>query len=277
MQTGSNGGRYRGPLKAVILDWAGTAVDFGSFAPVAVLIDVFAARGVPITASEARADMGLLKKDHIRAISRKPEVSERWRQANRSAPGEAEVEQLFADFIPKQIAILDRHSDVIAGVSDAVFRMRARGLKIGGTTGYTRPMLEKVIGIAAKQGYMPDESICPDDAGAGRPMPWMCFEIARRLGVYPPASFVKIGDTPVDIEEALNAGMWSVGVAATGNEIGLTQAEFDALGAVEREARVAGARSALLKAGAHYVIDRVAESDPVLDEIERRLRVGDRP
>ena len=110
IQKGSAGARYRGPLKAVILDWAGTTVDFGSFAPVAVLLDIFAARNVPITTIEARAAMGLLKKDHIRAICHNPDVAQRWREAHGSAPGEADVEPLFADFIPKQISALERHS-----------------------------------------------------------------------------------------------------------------------------------------------------------------------
>ena len=56
---------YRGPVKAVILDWAGTAVDYGSFAPTAVFLRLFESRNVKITAADARSGMGLMKKDHI--------------------------------------------------------------------------------------------------------------------------------------------------------------------------------------------------------------------
>ncbi|MDV7390789.1 hypothetical protein RZS08_05515, partial [Arthrospira platensis SPKY1] len=45
---------YRGPIQAVILDWAGTMVDFGSCAPAAVFQKVFADQGVPISMAEAR-------------------------------------------------------------------------------------------------------------------------------------------------------------------------------------------------------------------------------
>ena len=56
---------YRGPLQAVILDWAGTTVDHGSLAPIRVLQKVFADRGIEISEEEARRDMGVLKKDHL--------------------------------------------------------------------------------------------------------------------------------------------------------------------------------------------------------------------
>jgi phosphonoacetaldehyde hydrolase len=49
---------YTGPVRAVVLDWAGTAVDFGCMGPVAVFQEVFARRGVEVTVHEARAPMG---------------------------------------------------------------------------------------------------------------------------------------------------------------------------------------------------------------------------
>src|SRR6202035_3382404 len=72
---------YSGPVKAVILDWAGTTVDHGSLAPVRVLQEVFAKRGVPISEEEARRDMGVLKIDHIRKIIFNESVSARWSKA----------------------------------------------------------------------------------------------------------------------------------------------------------------------------------------------------
>src|ERR1700675_139848 len=68
---------YSGPVKAVILDWAGTTVDHGSLAPVRVLQQVFTKRGVPISEEEARRDMGVLKIDHIRKILFSESVSAR--------------------------------------------------------------------------------------------------------------------------------------------------------------------------------------------------------
>ena len=97
-------------LQAVILDWAGTAVDFGSMAPVAALQRVFEASGVPVTAEEVRAHMGTLKKDQIRSICAGDRVAAAWSSRHGHAPGEADVERLFAEFLPQQSEILTEFS-----------------------------------------------------------------------------------------------------------------------------------------------------------------------
>jgi len=268
---------YRGPLRAVILDWAGTTVDYGSRAPIRVLQKIFSDRGIEISEQEARRDMGVLKKDHIRALLSVPRIAQAWRTRYRQAPGEEAVENLFADFMPQQISCLAECSLVISGVTDAVQRLRDRGLKIGSTTGYARPMLNVLLPHAARQGYVPDCALCPDDVGAGRPLPWMIYENAIRMKVYPLEAVVKVGDTISDIEEGLNAGTWAVAVSQTGNMIGLTEEQWCALPPSERAALLEEARGNFLTAGAHYVIKTLAELDRVVDQIESRLQVGERP
>ena len=50
-------------INAVILDWAGTTVDFGSFAPTQIFVEAFRrAFGVEITLAEARVPMGNILK-----------------------------------------------------------------------------------------------------------------------------------------------------------------------------------------------------------------------
>ncbi len=268
---------YSGPVKAVILDWAGTTVDHGSLAPVRVLQEIFASRGVPISEEEARRDMGVLKIDHIRKILFAPRVAARWRDIVKREPNEADVESLFANFIPLQLECMVKYSSVIDGVAATVARIRKRGIKIGSTTGYTRAMLEMVLKPAAAQGYGPDCAITPDNVGGGRPHPWMIFANAIRMKIEPLEAIVKIGDTPVDIEEGLHAGVWTVGVARTGNMIGLSAEDFAALAPAERASRLENARAALLAAGAHEVIDAVADCEHAIDAIEARIRRGERP
>lgn len=265
---------YRGPLKAVILDWAGTVVDFGCHAPVTILQELFSNHGVPISTEEARRAMGLLKKDHIRSILVLPRVSETWAIRHGARPGEKQVEILFAEFTPMQIATLAEYSDVIEGVPEAVAAIRERGLAIGSTTGYTRPMLDVILPRAAAQGYVPDASVTPDEAGGGRPAPWMCWRNLQQLMVFPPASCVKIGDTPSDMEEGVNAGMWTIGIVDSGNEIGLRPAEWSALSRDSRDHRRAQARHRLQKAGAHYVANTLGEAVVLMDRLEQRLRIG---
>ncbi|MFZ0890344.1 MAG: phosphonoacetaldehyde hydrolase [Candidatus Binataceae bacterium] len=268
---------YRGSLRAAVLDWAGTTVDHGSLAPVRTIQRVFAQWGVSIAVADARRDMGLLKKDHIRKILSIPAVSDAWRARFGHPPAEADVEGVFADFVPLQLACLAEHCAVIDGVVGTVARLRRRGLRIGSTTGYTREILDLLMRYAAEQGYQPDCAITPDEVGGGRPHPWMIFENAIRLQVEPLAAIVKIGDTPADIEEGLRAGVWTVGVARTGNMVGLSASDFAALPATEREKRLERARIQLSEAGAHAVIDSLSDCEPALEEIEKRLRAGERP
>lgn len=230
-------------IQAVIFDWAGTMVDYGSRAPTEVMKAVFCEIGVEITDAEARQAMGLPKKEHIRQIASIPRVA----RALSEAP---DIDALYASFIPKQTAVLAQYAGVIPGVADVVATLRARGIKLGSTTGYTRPMLDLLIAEADKQGLRLDAAFCPDDTGEGRPAPWMCFANMKALGVYPPSRCVKVGDTPSDIEEGRNAGMWTVGVVETGNEAG----------------------DASRLQGADFLIPSAAELLPVLDEIESRLR-----
>jgi phosphonoacetaldehyde hydrolase len=257
-------------LRAVILDWAGTVADYGSRAPVAALQSVFATAGVPVTVAEARASMGLAKREHIHAILEIPRVREAWRAIHGAAPADLAVEKLYDHFIPKQLEVLKDHSKLIPGVAEAVSRMRARGFKIGTTTGYNRAMLDYLLARAEEQGFTPDCALCPDDVGHGRPLPWMCYLAAIRLEVYPMAAFVKIGDTPADVEEGLNAGMWTIGVTRTGNEVGLAEAEWAALEPGDRERLSNQSAQRLMDAGAHFIAPSVAECDPIFDQIEAK-------
>lgn len=259
-------------LKAVVLDWAGTTVDHGSLAPARTLQKVFAEAGITLSEAETRRDMGLPKKDHIRAILSLPRVRDAWQTLRGRFPNDPDVEEIYKHFIPLQLSCLAEHSALIPGVSEAARDFRQRGLKIGSTTGYTRAMLDLLLDQSAKAGYIPDCSISPEDVGAGRPQPFMIYESAVRLQVYPMSAIVKIGDTPADIQEGLNAGTWSIGVAGTGNGIALSFEQFQQLSASERESRFAEARAELQYAGAHYVVDTLAEISPVLDDIQTHLR-----
>lgn len=258
-------------LRAVMLDWAGTAVDHGSIAPVIVLQQLFARHSIELSSDEARRDMGLLKRDHIRAILALPSVSEKWRAASGRDPVSEDVDSLYADFNLLQPTILSSHSQLIDGVVEATSAWRAQGLRIGSTTGYTREMLIPIAELAAAHGYAPDASVCPDEVGAGRPAPWMLYSNMRTLEIYPPSACVKIGDTVSDIEEGRNAGMWTIGLTRSGNLVGLDAAAWAELDAASQQSRLAHAAQQLLQAGADYVAEDIAACTPLLEQIEERL------
>lgn len=270
-------GRYLGPLRAVVLDWAGTTVDYGCRAPVATFLQAFAESGVPITTAEARAPMGMGKWQHIQAITQTEAVATRWEAVHGKRPDETDVDRLYERFLPLQVETVEKYSDVIGGVVETVAALRARGLAIASTTGYPREVMDVVARVAREQGFEPDVTICAGETPAGRPGPFMALQALVKLSISPVQAVVKIGDTAVDIAEGLNGGMWSVGLAVTGNEVGLSAAEFAALADEERSRLSKLAEEALFGAGAHYVVDSLADILPVLDSIEERLAAGETP
>jgi phosphonoacetaldehyde hydrolase len=261
----------------VIFDWAGTTVDFGSLAPAAVFLEVFQQNKVEITMHEAREPMGMHKRDHIRCILDNPAVRERWLQAHDDAPTEADVQKLYDQFIPLQVECIARYADPVPGCVETVAALRERAIKIGSNTGYNRQMMDVLAPVAAARGFQPESIVCASDVPRGRPAPWMCLENARQLDVYPMEAVVKVDDTVPGILEGLNAGMWTVAVARTGNEMGLSIEEIESLPGEELQARLECAHRRLAEAGAHYVVDGVADLMPVIDDIEERLSQQERP
>ena len=268
---------YRGPLRAVILDMAGTIVDYGSCAPAGVFIEVFKRHGISISMAQARGPMGAHKRDHIAAIAALPEVAEAWRAAHSRDPADSDIEAMYQELIPLQLAALPAYSTLIPGTLQAAAEFRRRGLGVATTTGYNREMMDVVLREMRPQGFEPDAAVCVDDVPAGRPEPWMALEAAKRLRAYPPAACVKVGDTVPDVLEGLNAGMWTVALTRTGNALGLTQAESDALPPGELQARLERATTRLRSAGAHFVVESIANVPLVLDEITARLNGGGKP
>jgi phosphonoacetaldehyde hydrolase len=263
-------------IRAIMLDWAGTTVDHGSMAPVLALQALFARHGIRLSSEDARLDMGLLKRDHIQAILSLPNVRAEWKARTGNEPQDSDTAALFEEFGPLQMQIIAEHSKLIPGVVETVQQWQARGIRIGSSTGYTRSMLAPVLEQAIRGGYRPDASVCPDEAGAGRPAPWMMMRNAELLGVYPLSHCVKIGDTVVDIEEGKNAGMWTIGLTRTGNLIEMNEADWQKLPQAEQAARLKQAEAKLRAAGADFIAEDLPGCNAALAVIEERLANGAR-
>ncbi|MEN6577027.1 MAG: phosphonoacetaldehyde hydrolase [Phycisphaerales bacterium] len=255
-------------IKAVISDLAGTTVDFGSCAPAGAFVELFARHNIRVTTAEARGPMGIHKRDHIRTMLDMPSISEQWASVYGRAWTERDLDDLYEEFIPMTLEALPKYSSVIPGVVETVEKLHAEGLKIGASTGYNNEMLRIVLEQAAQGGFVPDAAICAADVPKGRPAPWMIFRLMETLDVYPPTSVIKIGDTIADIEDGLNAGVWTVGVTRTGNLVGLTEAELNALPPAEQKRRIAEARKQFRAAGAHYVVDSFADLPEIAVSIQ---------
>jgi len=274
--------RFRGPLKAAILDWSGTTLDAHVLAPAVVFCEVFKKHGVPISMKEARGPMGLRKDLHIAEILKMPAVIDRWTRAKGTTPNQSTVSTLFADFVPMQMAVLDRYSTLLPRTVETVNKLRDEyKLKIGCTTGFTRVMVDKLIANAQQQGYTQDTTVAGDDVPHNmgfRPAPFMLYQNMCNLGVFPIQSVVKVDDTVSGVGEGVNAGSWTVGIAGHSNYTDVDSLEqWDAMSTKEKEERVKHSRDKLKTSGAHYVIDDIWQLVDVVKDINVRLANQEQP
>jgi phosphonoacetaldehyde hydrolase len=249
----------------VIFDWAGTVVDFGCRAPVEALLEVFARHGLTLTERQARRDMGRAKADHVRALLDDPEVAAAWADKHGAMPDERDCAQLVAELGPLMREQAALAATLITGARATVDALRAQGIKVASSTGYTREMMEPVLARAAAQGYAPDHLLCSGDTPLGRPAPLMIYRACAELAVWPLSRVVKVDDAEAGVAEGRAAGCLTVGLAASGNGVGLSEAALAALPASERALRVANSARALQMAGADLVIDTVADLLPALE------------
>jgi phosphonoacetaldehyde hydrolase len=265
-------------IRLVVLDWAGTTVDFGCFGPVVPFTRALARHGVEVGPEQVRGPMGINKKDHIRALLGLPGVADAWRRARGRDWDESDVERIYVDdYVPLQLEAIGDHGRLVPGLLEAVAELRARGLKVATTTGYFREAAAPVFEAATRGGYLRDVDVLPDEVPAGRPAPWMIFRAMEATGIYPPSAVVKVGDTPADMAEGRNAGAWCVGVVASSSMIGLDEGGWAALDGSRRRAIVADVGRRLRDAGAHDAIETLAELSRAVDDLGRRLRDGESP
>lgn len=266
-----------GNIKAVVFDWAGTMIDHGCRAPVVALQRVFAEAGVAISEAEARADMGRAKHDHIGRILAAPRVAAAWRETHGGDATAADIDRLHDAVEPMMRLAAADCAVLIPGAADLAARLKADGVRIGSSTGYTRSMMADILPRAAAQGYAPEMVVCSGETAEGRPSPLMLWKILVEFGVLPATASVKVDDAAVGIGEGREAGAWTIGVAASGNGVGLDHEALLALPEEERQVRIGAAADELRLAGADYVVDSVADLAPVLDEIDARIADGERP
>jgi len=269
---------YRGGVKAIIFDWAGTVCDAGVFAPVLCFQQLFEEEGVPITPEEVRAPMGVHKRIHIQKICQLSEVRQRWTAKHGKAPTNEDAERIYQKSLTATLDLLPANSKMITGVADTVNKLRAEyGVKIGSCTGYTKEIMAKLRPLAAAEGYEPDSLVTSDEVPSARPGPNMIFLNMVKLDVFPVSAVIKCDDSSPGIIAGLHAGCWTVGIAKTGNTVGMNEAEMAAADPAELARKVQRAADILYEAGAHFVIDTTVDLPGVVEEINRRLALGLRP
>ncbi len=270
---------YRGKVKGLVLDWSGTTADAYVIAPAVVFVEVFKNKGVKISMTEARGPMGLRKDLHIQKLTEVPEIRDRWKSVHGSFPDDADVAAMFDDFVPLQLECLRKYTTLLPGVAEVCQRLQSQGIKLGVSTGFVRSMVDVLEEDAKKQGFVPDASVAGDDVAHGaRPKPFMVYRNLDLMDISPIQSVVKVDDTTSGVGEALEAGCWGVGVARYSNYMNINTLEAaEQLSAEDIEFRLEQTRTILRQSGAHYVIDSLAEIEPVIEDINARLAQGETP
>lgn len=249
-------------VRAFVFDWAGTTLDYGCHAPVAVFRQAFRDLGVEVSDAEARVPMGMAKWDHLKTMLEAPEIAERFRRVHGREGTDADVDAMYARFLPLQVEEVTRHATLVPGFLPLFEHLRARGIAVGSTTGYPKQVMARLAPLAASQGYAPSCAFDATDVAAGRPKPWLLFRALEAMDVHPPSEVVVVDDTPVGVRAGVAAGCFTVGVVESASAMGLTHAEVERMKATDPKgftARYAAVEREHVEAGAHLVVRTVAD------------------
>lgn len=148
--------------------------------------------GLPVDESWVRARMGAWKGAVFR---------EMLRLAGRAAHEEADLVRAFDAEIARQV--IARPVQPLPGALHAIDALRARGIRVGFNTGFTRQL---ALSLLAPLGWPVDLLVASDEVAHGRPAPDMILEAMRRAGVNDPRHVGVAGDTPSDLRAGAAAG-----------------------------------------------------------------------
>ena len=264
-------------LQAAILDWAGTVVDFGSFAPTQIFVEAFAEFDVQVSIEEARGPMGMGKWDHIRTLCDQPQITERYKKVFGRAPTDDDVTAIYERFMPLQIEKIAEHSALIPGALDTIAQLREQCIKIGSCSGYPAQVMAKVVELAATNGYVADHVVATDEVPNGRPWPAQALANVIALGIDDVGACVKIDDTVPGILEGRRAGMWTVALVCSGNALGLTWEQYKALAPATLDSERNRIHALFAGSRPHYLIDTISDLPAVISDINQRLAKGEMP
>lgn len=258
-------------IRAVVFDLAGTVCDRYSLAPAFAFKNLFQMFGITCSMRTIRAPMGKAKRDHLSSILFDPTIHADWRALYKRNPSENDVERLYQEFIPVQLATITKHAKIIDG-ADKIFKtLRGRGVKIGATTGYPKEIVDVLSPLLEEQGLEFDTIVATDEVENGRPYPDMIFENMKRLEIDNASEVLKVDDCSFGILEGIKAKCFTLGVSAYSNHVGIDSVQ-EALGITSESLQVKrnNASNILRNAGADYIVDTIESLPEVLYDLKYR-------
>jgi phosphonatase-like hydrolase len=185
------------PIRLVILDVGGTIIEDRGDVP-DLLRRSLTHHGIDATPEEISYWRGASKREIIRHFVDR-----------QSLPAAVDREKLTAavyDEFTAELIEVYRAVPPISGAEDAIRQLRQAGYLVATTTGFDRAITASIFGRLDWTKYFV-ATICSDDVAAGRPAPFMLFHAMESARVNSVAEVVAVGDTPLDLQAATNAGL----------------------------------------------------------------------
>jgi phosphonatase-like hydrolase len=183
-------------LKLAIFDVSGTVIeDHGEV--VSSLVDALAAHGIGVGSEEVSEFKGAAKREVIRFFG--------WRKRDEPL-SDAPVEAIYADFVRLVNARYEEHLAPIEGAEEAFESLRKRGMQLALTTGFGESTLEFVVRRLGWQEWFA-ATVSSESVAVGRPAPYLIFRAMERCRCLSVHEVVNVGDTPLDLQSAANAGV----------------------------------------------------------------------
>ncbi len=263
---------YRGSIRLVILDIAGTVCDGPQDlshlypnddgqavkGPVIVFEMMFRKFGMELDWETIRKPMGKFKKEHLADILTFDHVAKQFRKVHGHDWTAADVDEMFDMFRPTmaEVAVTEDLIRPFDGVAEAIAELQAQGIKVGCDTGYPGETCDAIYGTLEKRFGIRFDVVADSENVRGRPTPFLVYDCMYKANVYPPAAVVKADDITAGIEEGANSGAWTVGICETG----------------------AHDRETLLAAGAHFTVPGTRDLPGLIaSEIQPRVSAGQVP
>jgi len=194
-------------IKLVIFDMAGTIIeDHGE------VLDAFAqalrVHGVGFDELELKEWKGASKREVIRHFVERE---------NHGKSGCVEkVEKTYRTFREQLEDFYRRRVDPIPGAAATFAWCRERAIQLATTTGFYRGVSELILSRSGWKNLIAAQ-ISSSDVARGRPAPFMIFRAMETAGVEDVRQVMNVGDTPLDLQAATNAGVRGVVGVLTGS------------------------------------------------------------
>ena len=275
--------KYNKKIKGIILDNSGTFVDPFVIAPAIAFVEVFKKFDINITMEESRIPMGIRKDLHIKKILQIPEVQNRWINKYCRESNNNDIMNIYNEFIPIQLKILPKYCNLLPKVVETVDILKQQGIKFGTTTGFSREMTNCILENIKDKGLTFDNTVAGDDFNnlnlGTRPKPFMIYKNMEKLNISDINTIVKIDDTITGIQEGTNAGCWTIGIANYSTYMNIESIEqWETMSNKEKYEKKQYVRNKMIEeSDAHYIINEFEEIIPVIEDINLRLHLGEKP